>query len=277
LLTIRQFNVDPYIHTSEGLKVAKANQEGEASEFADFDNKYLEGEKCFGIKRHAVSSLPIIDVSPFVKVGTDSRRRSVARKIREACIDVGFFYLTGHGFTVNELNEAIAWGHRFYEMPLDAKMALHTLRPGQPGFMRIGGIDPGKNSNKAADLKERFIMSRELLPGETASDQNIAGRTRWPSEEKLPGFTSFMKAHLAKRVVLAQAVARAFALSLELSEDHFDPFFRHLGVVSIINYYPPLTPETLKQRRWSFSPHTDYGGYTAASGSAFRRSRGPSL
>jgi isopenicillin N synthase-like dioxygenase len=81
----------------------------------------------------------------------------------------------------------------------------------------------------------------------------------------LPGFTSFMKAHLAKRVVLAQAAARAFALSLELSEDDFDPFFRHLGVVSIINYYPPLTPEALKQRRWSFSPHTDYGGFTLLS------------
>jgi len=212
-----------------------------------------------------VSKLPIIDISPFVASGSDAQRRRVAGEIRKTCIDVGFFYLVGHGFPTNELNDAIAWGHRFYEMPLEAKMTLHTMGPGQPGFMRIGGIDPAKNPNRAADLKERFIMSRELLPGEIESDRNIAGRTRWPSEEMLPGFTLFMKRHLAKRVLLAQAVARAFALSLDLSEDYLDPYFRHLGVVSIINYYPPLTPEALKQSRWSFSPHTDYGGFTLLS------------
>lgn len=245
--------------------MAKATHEGQSSHFAEFDSKYLQGEKSFGITREAVSSLPIVDISSFVAKGSDEQRRRVAQEIRKACIDVGFFYLTGHGFAASELNEAIAWGHRFYEMPLEAKMTLHTLAPGQPGFMRVGGIDPAKNSNKAADLKERFIMSRELLPGESASDRNIAGRTRWPSEQMLPGFTSFMKAHLAKRVVLAQATARAFALSLELPEDYLDPYFRHLGVVSIINYYPPLTPEALKQSRWSFSPHTDYGGVTLLS------------
>jgi isopenicillin N synthase-like dioxygenase len=245
--------------------MAKATHDGEASDFAEFDNKYLRGERSFGIKREAVSKLPIIDISPFVASGNDAQRRRVAQELRKACIDVGFFYLTGHGFPASELHEAIAWGHRFYELPLEAKMTLHTLGPGQPGFMRVGGIDPAKNPNKAADLKERFIMSRELLPDENESDQNIAGHTRWPSEEMLPGFALFMKNHLAKRFLLAQAVARAFALSLDLSEDDLNPYFRQMGVVSIINYYPPLTPEALKQSRWSFSPHTDYGGFTLLS------------
>ena len=74
-----------------------------------------------------------------------------------------------------------------------------------------------------------------------------------------------MKSHLAKRVILAQTVARAFSRSLDLSEDYLDRFFRHLGVVSIINYYPPLSLEALKRAQWSFSPHTDYGGFTLLS------------
>ena len=164
-----------------------------------------------------------------------------------------------------QLGDAIKWGHRFFELPLESKMTLHTQGPGQTGFMRVGGINPEKNADKAADLKERFIMSRERFPDEPAEGWNSAGQTRWPSEDMLPGFTSFMKAHLAKRVVLAQALARAFALSLDLREDYFDACYRHLGVVSIINYYPPLTPESPKRTQWSFSPHTDYGGFTLLS------------
>jgi isopenicillin N synthase-like dioxygenase len=240
-------------------------KDGDVSGLDDFDNRYLLGEKSFGIKRDALKSLPVIDASPFVTGGIDTQRRRVAQEIRKACIDVGFFYLTGHCFTASELNDAIMWGHHFFEMPLDAKMTLHTQGPGQPGFMRVGGINPEKNPDKAADLKERFIMSRDLFPDEPAEGWHTSGLSRWPSEEMLPGFTSFMKAHLAKRVVLAQAMARAFALSLDLPEEHFERYFRHLGVVSIINYYPPLNPEALKRTQWSFSPHTDYGGFTLIS------------
>ena len=141
-------------------------------------------------------------------------------------------------------------------------MRLHTQGPGQTGFMRIGGINPDANPDKAADHKERFIMSRELFPDEPGEGWRAAGQSRWPAEDVLPGFTQFMKAHLAKRVLLAQGLAQAFALSLDLAETYFDEYFRHLGVVSIINYYPPLDPATVARTQWSFSPHTDYGGFT---------------
>lgn len=132
-------------------------KDGDVSSFDDFDNRYLAGERGFGIKRQVLKSLPVIDCSPFVG-GTDAQRRRVAQEIRKACIDVGFFYLVGHNLAASELREAIAWGHRFFELPLEAKMTVHTQGPGQPGFMRIGGINPEKNPDKAADLKERFII-----------------------------------------------------------------------------------------------------------------------
>ena len=240
-------------------------KDGDVSGFDDFDNRYLLGEQSFGIKRDAVKSLPVIDITPFVATGTDAQRRRVAQALRKACIDVGFFYLAGHGFTATELADAITWGHRFFELPLEKKMTLHTQGPGQTGFMRVGGINPEKNADKAADLKERFIMSRERFPDEPAEGWGTAGLTRWPPEEMLPGFASFIKAHLAKRVRLAQTMARSFALSLDLPEDYFDRYYRHLGVVSIINYYPPLTAESVQRTQWSFSPHTDYGGFTLLS------------
>ena len=38
-----------------------------------------------------------------------------------------------------------------------------------------------------------------------------------------------------------------------------------MAFVSLINYYPPLDAATVKQNQWSFSPHTDYGGFTLLS------------
>ena len=240
-------------------------KDGEVDLYEDFDNRYLRRDRRFDIERDALNRIPVIDIAPFIQDGSVAARQRVGREIRKACIDVGFFYLSGHGIPATELDEAITWGHRFFELPLEEKMAVHTTGTGAPGFMRVGGIDPEANPDKAADLKERFIMSRELFPDEPAEGWRAAGLSQWPSERVLPGFASFMRAHLAKRVVLAQRVARAFAFSLELPEHYFDAMFRHLGVVSIINYYPPLDPTAVKRTQWSFSPHTDYGAFTLLS------------
>ena len=240
-------------------------EDGEVGLYEDFDNRYLRCDDRFGIERDALERIPVIDISPFMQDSGLAARQRVGRELRKVCIDVGFFYLTGHGILASELDEAIAWGHRFFELPIEEKMALHTKGTGAPGFMRVGGIDPETNPDKAADLKERFIMSRELFPDEPAEGWRAAGLSQWPSENVLPRFASFMRSQLAKRVVLAQGVARAFALSLDLPETYFDAMFRHLGVVSIINYYPPLVSTMVNRTQWSFSPHTDYGAFTLLS------------
>jgi isopenicillin N synthase-like dioxygenase len=245
-----------------GDSVIETIKDGEVGRYADFDNRYLRRDGRFNVERSALRNIPVIDFSPFLDNGSSAGRVAVARELRKACIDVGFFYLANHGISPAHLDEAIEWGHRFFDLPLEAKMALHTKGPGQPGFMRIGGINPDANPDKAPDHKERFIMSRELFADEPDEGWRAAGLSRWPAEASLPGFASFMKAHLARRVILAQRLAQAFALSLELPETYFDEYFRHLGVVSIVNYYPPLDPAAVKRTQWSFSPHTDYGGFT---------------
>jgi len=237
-------------------------RDGEVGLYEDFDNRYMRRG---GLGREALQQVPAIDITPFVTNGSLRAREQVARELRKACVDVGFFYLSGHGFTTQDLDDAIEWGHRFFELPLDVKMRFGSQAPGQPGYMRIGGLNPEANPDKAADLKERFVMSRELLPGEPSEGWRSAGLSQWPDESVLPGFSAFMKEQIARRVGLAQSLARALAMSLELAEDYFDQAFRYMGVVSIINYYPPLDPAKLEKTQWSFSPHTDYGGFTLLS------------
>jgi isopenicillin N synthase-like dioxygenase len=215
--------------------------------------------------REAVKSIATIDISPFVSDGGVAERKKTAQQLRKACIDVGFFYLSGHGIPADELEQAIAWARKFFELPLDVKLRYRSTEPAEAGFVRIGGINPGANVERTADLKERFVLAREMTPTEAPNSIGAKSLSRWPGDDVLPGFAMFMKKHLAKRIALSQAMTRAFALSLDLPETYFDGYFRKMAIVSLINYYPPLDADAVRRNQWSFSAHTDYGAFTLLS------------
>src|ERR1700722_16884190 len=96
--------------------------DGQVDAFADFDNRYLRQ----GVARSDLANLPVIDISPFVAAGNAASRAAVARQIRQASIDIGFFYARGHGFTVIELKALLDWGLRFFHLPRAEKDKLFS-------------------------------------------------------------------------------------------------------------------------------------------------------
>jgi len=220
--------------------------------------------------RHALNALPVIDIAPFLSGGSAAAREAVARELRRVCIDIGFFYLVGHGLSEAELNEALARGRDFFRLPREEKEKLR-FNTARFGYFPLGGTSeygPG-STNKPGDLKERFSCTREAIPGEPDDGNFGAGQSRWPEEAVLPGFRDFFTAHIAKRAALTRALAQVFALSLDLPQDYFDTAFEHLGCVLMFNYYPKIDqpagekdPHPIEPGRWSFSPHTDYGAFT---------------
>jgi isopenicillin N synthase-like dioxygenase len=206
------------------------------------------------VEREAVQTIPTIDLSCFLRDSTTSVRQQTAERLRKACIDVGFFYLTGHQLPAGELDEMVVQARRFFALPTATKLRYRSTEVGGNGFVQVGGL--AGQSATAADVKERFIMARATSRGDGS---------HWPDETTLPGFTSFMKAHIEKRTWLAKALAKAFALSLRLPEHYFDDDYRDMGCNVIINYYPPLNAEQIKANQWSFAAHTDYGSFTLLS------------
>ncbi len=238
-------------------------KDGEVALYDDFDNRFLRQDKRFAIERKPLTGLPVIDLAPFVEGSGLAERQRTARALREACVDIGFFYLAGHGIPEAEFDEVIRWAHRFFALPQSEKMKLHCSKsPQRQGYVGVGGANPETNPDKAPDLKERFYMSRDLLPGEPKTGRRQAGASQWPEAGVLPGFTEFMKAHIKKRCAVTQHLIRAFALSLDLPESYFDGMYRYMSAVFVLNYYPPLDTENLRDTQWSFSPHTDYGAFT---------------
>ena len=216
--------------------------------------------------RHARGMLPVIDMAPFLNGGSVAERAAVARELRRVCIDIGFFYLVGHGISESELAEGLTRGRTFFGLPLQEKEKLR-FNAARFGYFPLGGTNEygPASKNGAGDLKERFSCTREAIPGEPEDGNFGAGQSCWPDEAVLPGFRDFFTAHIEKRASLTRALAQVFALSLDLPQDYFDAAFRHLGCVLMFNYYPqiarPLADED--PSRWSFSPHTDYGAFTS--------------
>lgn len=139
--------------------------------YADYDNRALSRAP----QRIAVSNLPVIDLSPFMAGGAHEMRTQTAGAVRAACIDIGFFYVTGHGFAAEELDAVLTQGLGFFALPLEDKMKVLSPNVDSPGFVRTGGMDPEKNRGKVVDIKERYSLTRELKPGEEARPDATPG------------------------------------------------------------------------------------------------------
>lgn len=237
------------------VDVIAADQRGA---YVDYDSRALSRDP----QRVAVSDLPIIDLAPFMDGRAQPDRLRTARAVRAACIDIGFFYVTGHGFAAAELDAVLAQGLAFFALPLAEKMKVLSPDVDRPGFVRTGGMDPEKNRDKVVDIKERFSLTRELRPGEQARADARTGKTQWPSRELLPAFEATMKDYIARLERVTAALNHAFALSLDLPEDYFDGLYRHPDMTLTMNFYPPVDPSKLKASQWSFSPHADYTAFT---------------
>ena len=68
-------------------------------------------------------SIPVIDFSPFID-GDAAARAEVARQMRQASSDWGFFYLSGCGMPADQLAAAFAASKAFFALPDDDKQAI---------------------------------------------------------------------------------------------------------------------------------------------------------
>jgi isopenicillin N synthase-like dioxygenase len=222
--------------------------DGDVGLYADFDNRYLRHDGRLGIERHSLATLPLIDLA----------RDGAAQDIRKACIDIGFFYLQGHGFAASETAALLEWGRRFFALPRAEKEKL--LYADGRGFMPPGGLMPAK-SDKAPDVKERLYFAREFALNAAEHAIHPPAQHAWPDERVLPGFRAFVTGFIGKGVALVQTLARALGTSLGLDANYFEREYGRFGVTLTFNYYPPLDPATIDPSQWSFSPHTDYGTF----------------
>src|SRR5690606_6559797 len=186
-------------------------------------------------------SLPELDLSAFSAAAPDTpdtpARCELVRRLRDACRDPGFLYLTGHGVPP-ELDRAILRvARQFFALPDGDKRELDiAASPHCRGYTPIGG----ELTKGTPDRREQLDLGPEEPAAVTSPGdppwRRLRGPNQWPGAlpEMRPIVTEWM--HAMDRVGLA--LLRAIAIGLGQPRDHFDRYFTPRGDphLKIIHY-----------------------------------------
>ncbi|KAK9135886.1 hypothetical protein Syun_015216 [Stephania yunnanensis] len=210
-------------------------------------------------------SIPLIDISPFLAkcddpdVAEDGGVREVVRQLDEACREIGFFYVKGHGIPDSLLKEVRDLTRNFFHLPYDEKQKIKmTAVTGFRGYQRVG-----ENITKGIpDMHEAIDCYREVKPGMYGDlGKTLEGSNQWPVNPS--NFGLVMEEYISLLTDLARKIMRGIALALGGSPDEFEgdiagePFWvmRLIGYPGFSGSGGPRTAEN----DIGCGAHTDYG------------------
>jgi isopenicillin N synthase-like dioxygenase len=203
-----------------------------------------------------LAEIPMIDFAPFLH-GTEADKRRVADEIGDACRQIGFFYLKGHG-VLDELRRAVfEQSAAFFHKPIAERRKAAATPEWYRGWIPMPEPAPLSRSSR---LFEQYRIQPEYEAEDDAQNNHIFYRpNRWP--EDLPAFGETCTAYWRAMLELSRALMRAFALGLGLPENRFDQYYRKPLCQLSLLYYIPLPPDADVEVSNTVS-HTDEGPLT---------------
>lgn len=197
-------------------------------------------------------SIPVIDFQPFLEGGAEGRQ-AVARAMRQASAEWGFFYLANCGMPADLLARAFAASQEFFALP-DAIKESVAWQNAESNRGYVGIRREKLDPSRPGDLKEAFNMAPEYPdPGPY---ENL-----WP--QGMPHFREVMSEFLDACIKTSGHVLEAFAVALEQPTDFFVEAHNRNHHTLRLLHYPPL-PEGFRplDGESRAGAHTDYGSIT---------------
>lgn len=212
-----------------------------------------------GEDRSDFDAVPLIDFSGMLSGTADAKRR-VAGELRDACIDVGFFYIANHGVPQDLVDAMFDMAPRLFGLPLADKMRWHVkLSSHYLGYVAMRD----ENANPAAgkgDMHEAYDFVPEDLQLENdflAGDFRRAGNL-WPD---VPDFRELATRYGIEMRLLARRMFAAFALALNLPEDYFSALASTpMALIRLLHY--PTQPGPFNEETIGTGAHTDHECFT---------------
>jgi isopenicillin N synthase-like dioxygenase len=206
-----------------------------------------------------MAQVPIIDFAAF-RQGTANGKAGIAKEIRDACEDTGFFYLRGHGIAQSTVDAVFAASRRFFALPLQERLKVKLTPRQNRGYQPLGSRMYGDKAD-APDLNESFKYQHELPSDDPdiLDGNRIHAVNRWP--ENLPGWREVLIGYYDEMEHLSDALLHGFALALDLPEDYFRAFYKKPLTQINLLHYPPHPPVT-QGRQFGLRPHSDTTAFT---------------
>lgn len=188
----------------------------------------------------AFDGVPIIDIG---HVSTPEERIALAQQIRDACMSVGFFYISNHGIPQETIDQVFSAIKVYFSLPLETKMRLfHREVSNFKGYEPV--LDSNTDPGNKGDFHEAFEIGwEELVPKEhdekRVNDGAMAGANVWPSEPA--GFREACLNYYHAAVGVGKVLFHLFALALDLPETYFDDKTKNCSATMRFHHYPPQT------------------------------------
>lgn len=216
-----------------------------------------------------MTAIPVIDLTPYFGGGSGDRR-DVAARINQACGDIGFFMVTGHGVAPELIADTYAAASAFFDLPVEEKLKIRQPAPDiSRGYTPFKGetLSASLGAAAPADLKEMIDMGPVDVPGGDYYERPEAGHhfhpNLWPARP--PWFRDTMERYYRRANQLADDLMALFALALDLDLDLPEAFFldkldKNMSALRVIRYPEQTEPPLPGQLR--SGAHTDYGTLT---------------
>lgn len=205
----------------------------------------------------APGEIPVIDFAPFL-AGPAAEKRRVAGEIGQACEEVGFFYLTGHGVDQDRVDRVFAEARRFFAQPRERRAETAATWDWYRGW--VPPKEVGEDGRRGG-LLETYRLMLDLPPDDpdVRAGKPLHLPNRWPAD--LPGFREVVGGYIETLLGVSADVLHAFALALDLPETWFDDKFRKPLIQLSLLHYPPMPADAAPDEMGAY-PHTDEGAFT---------------
>ncbi|MGD9705717.1 MAG: isopenicillin N synthase family dioxygenase [Acidimicrobiia bacterium] len=194
--------------------------------------------------------VPVIDLGP---LRTGRGAADVAAALDEACREVGFFCISGHGVDPALSAELELQARAFFALPEREKARIAMSHGGRAwrGWFPVGG----ELTSGRPDRKEGLYFGDELPPDDprVVAGRPLHGPNLFPAEPA--GLRTVVLEWMAAMTDLCRVLMRGLGLALDLGDGWFE---HHLTAEPItlfrIFHYPPGSDDD-----WGVGEHTDYG------------------
>lgn len=187
-------------------------------------------------------------------------------QIDDACRNVGFFQVVGHGIPQSLLDSVFNVADQFFGQDLPAKMAWESGSAEiERGYSAKGteGLAYSLGLEQPPDLFEAFTIGLDELPDDPAyhtTEHTLFAPNIWPSspEDLRPVLLDYWQN--LERVV--QRITSLMATGLGLPSAYFEPSLDKAVQALRINYYEGRPGDTALPNQMGLGAHTDYGVVT---------------
>lgn len=203
-----------------------------------------------------MNSLPIIDYSGYLHGGSEDRAR-VIREIHDACTEIGFFYLTGHGIPQELIDDIFAASAEFFAIPAGEKEDVRLTESfrGHKPLEMSAGFD-GERKPGGAEL---FTVGTDVPEGDPLHGQLGYAANPWP--KAMPSLQPRVMKYFDAVSEVCSKLMSALAEGLDIDPAFFEHKYQKPTSSCVLLHYPPLPGEAPPGMERSVE-HTDWGSLT---------------